>query len=211
MASVLPSWNFAAENDFDSNGLALVDEFSDAISACIEGGFEGAIEILSIHESKSKLTLPLPEIALICVRELCGRQFRTMGMRLLILFGVASLCSCPTIAQPDNQLTGNSQTQNLRSDNKKWAAKRASWPLQLEMRVPFEPTAFPSGPRFYVMYELHLTNFGTTPLSLSSIVVLDADAGVAQPIATFEAEQLEAMLQPLGGKTLSGQREARNR
>ena len=61
MASVLPSWNFAAENDFDSNGLALVDEFSDAISACIEGGFEGAIEILSIHESKSKLTLPLPE------------------------------------------------------------------------------------------------------------------------------------------------------
>ena len=30
-----------AENDFDSNGLALVDEFSDAISACIEGGFDG--------------------------------------------------------------------------------------------------------------------------------------------------------------------------
>jgi hypothetical protein len=42
-----------AENDFDSNGLALVDEFSDVISACIEGGFDGDIEILSIHESKS--------------------------------------------------------------------------------------------------------------------------------------------------------------
>jgi hypothetical protein len=42
-----------AENDFDSNGLALVDEFSDAISACIEGGFDGNIEILSILESKS--------------------------------------------------------------------------------------------------------------------------------------------------------------
>jgi hypothetical protein len=42
-----------AENDFDSNGLALVDEFSDAISACIEGGFDGNIEILSIQESKS--------------------------------------------------------------------------------------------------------------------------------------------------------------
>jgi len=39
-----------AENDFDSNGLALVDEFSDAISACIEGGFEGNVEILSIQE-----------------------------------------------------------------------------------------------------------------------------------------------------------------
>src|SRR5260370_41658213 len=75
------------------------------------------------------------------------------------------------------------------------------------MRVPFEPTAFQSGPHFYVMYELHLTNFGITPLSLSRIEVLDADAGAAQPIATFEAEQLEAMLQPLGGKKLSDPKE----
>jgi hypothetical protein len=37
--------------------------------------------------------------------------------------------------------------------------------------------------------------------------VLDADAGAAQPIATFEAEQLVAMLQPLGGKTLSDPKE----
>ena len=57
------------------------------------------------------------------------------------------------------------------------------------------------------MYELHLTNFATTPLSLSRIEVLDADAGAAQPIATFEAEQLEAMLQPLGGKTRSDPKE----
>ncbi|HKV61412.1 MAG TPA: M23 family metallopeptidase [Candidatus Acidoferrum sp.] len=73
--------------------------------------------------------------------------------------------------------------------------------------MPFEPTAFPSGPHSYVMYELHLTNFGATPLSLSRIEVLDADAGAAQPIATFEAEQLESMLQPLGGKTLSAPKE----
>ena len=132
---------------------------------------------------------------------------RTMSMRLLILLGAASLCSCPTIAQPDNQLTGNSQAQNLRPDNKKSAAKPAPWPPQLEMRVPFEPTAFPSGPHFYVMYELHLTNFGASPLSLSRIEVLDADAGAAQPIATFETEQLEVMLQPLGGKTLSDPKE----
>jgi hypothetical protein len=124
-----------------------------------------------------------------------------MSMRLLILLGAASLCSCPTIALAGNQLTGNSQPQNLRSDNKSPAAKASPWPPQLEMRVPFEPTAFPSGPHFYVMYELHLTNFGTTPLSLNRIEVLDAGAGTAQPIATFEAEQLEAMLQPVGGKT----------
>jgi len=37
-----------ADNDFDSNGLALVDEFSAAISACIKYGFDGHIEILSV-------------------------------------------------------------------------------------------------------------------------------------------------------------------
>lgn len=37
-----------AENDFDSNGRALMDEFSDAISACIKEGFDGDIEIVSI-------------------------------------------------------------------------------------------------------------------------------------------------------------------
>src|SRR5260370_40370169 len=116
-----------------------------------------------------------------------------MSMRLLIVLGAAFLCSCPTIAQPDKQATGNSQAQNLRSDNKNSAAKPAPWPPQLEMRVPFEPTAFPSGPPFYVMHELHLTNFGTTPLSLSRIEVLDAGAGAAQPIPTFDAAHLEAI------------------
>src|SRR5437879_6327731 len=109
-----------------------------------------------------------------------------MSMRLLILLGAASLCSCPAIAQPDNQLTGNSQAQSQPSDNKNLAAKPAPWPPQLEMRVPFEPTAFPSGPHFYVMYELHLTNLGTTPLSLNRIELLDADPGAVQSVVTYE-------------------------
>lgn len=113
-------------------------------------------------------------------------------MRLFILLAVACLCSCPAIAQ----------TQNQRHDNIT-AAKQAPWPLQLEMRVPFEPTAFPSGPHVYLMYELHLTNFMPMPISLSRIDVLDADAGTSQPIASFEAAQLETMLQPLGGRALS--------
>jgi len=37
-----------AENDWDSDGLALIDEFSDAISAYLKGGFDGDIKILSI-------------------------------------------------------------------------------------------------------------------------------------------------------------------
>ena len=90
------------------------------------------------------------------------------------------------------------------SANQQPAAKPTPWPIQLEMRVPFEPTAFPSGPRIYVMYELHLTNFGRAPLYLSRIEVFDSDAAASKPIAVFEAEQLETMLQRLGGRAVAG-------
>ena len=36
-----------ADNDSDSNGLALMDEFSDAIAACIADGFDGGIDFVS--------------------------------------------------------------------------------------------------------------------------------------------------------------------
>jgi hypothetical protein len=39
-----------ADNDFDSDGLALLDEFSDAISACIKDGFDGDLNIVSIRD-----------------------------------------------------------------------------------------------------------------------------------------------------------------
>jgi hypothetical protein len=40
-----------AENDFDCDGLALVDEFSDAISACLkDAGDDGSIVVQSITE-----------------------------------------------------------------------------------------------------------------------------------------------------------------
>ena len=37
-----------ADNDFDSNGLALRDEFSDAIAASIADGFDGGIDVVSV-------------------------------------------------------------------------------------------------------------------------------------------------------------------
>jgi len=37
-----------ADNDFDSNGLALMDEFSDAISACLSDAGKGSVEVLSV-------------------------------------------------------------------------------------------------------------------------------------------------------------------
>jgi hypothetical protein len=36
-----------AENDLDPEGIALIDEFSDAIAASIADGFDGNIRVLS--------------------------------------------------------------------------------------------------------------------------------------------------------------------
>jgi hypothetical protein len=74
------------------------------------------------------------------------------------------------------------------------------WPLQLEMRVPFEPTAFSSAGRNHVTYELYLTNFSSSPLTLRRVEVLDADDLAAAPIAAFEAGQLDALVQPIGAQ-----------
>jgi Peptidase family M23 len=75
------------------------------------------------------------------------------------------------------------------------------WPLQLDMRVPFEPTAYLSAGRNHLTYELYLTNFSSSPLTLRRVEVLDADDSVAAPIAAFEASQLDSLVQPIGAQT----------
>jgi Peptidase family M23 len=81
----------------------------------------------------------------------------------------------------------------------------AAWPLPLELRVPFEPTAFPSAGHTYLTYELYLTNFGTTPLTLRRVVVRDADAAAAEPLALFEDGQLNTLLQRVGDPIVGDQ------
>jgi murein DD-endopeptidase MepM/ murein hydrolase activator NlpD len=65
------------------------------------------------------------------------------------------------------------------------------------MRVPQQPTAFHSGKRTYLVYELHLTNFSGVPITLSKMEILDADAPAAKPVAVFSSTALETMLQPI--------------
>ena len=81
------------------------------------------------------------------------------------------------------------------------APAASTWPPQLEMRVPFEPTAFPSNGRIYLTYELYLTNFAANPITLRRVEVLDADESSAAPIAAVEAPQLDALVQPIGAQT----------
>jgi peptidase M23-like protein len=78
------------------------------------------------------------------------------------------------------------------------------FPLQLEMRVPFEPTAFPSGTQTYLAYELYLTNFAGNQIGLRRIEVLDAEHESPAPIAAFEGGQLDAVLQVVGGSGPAG-------
>jgi hypothetical protein len=77
----------------------------------------------------------------------------------------------------------------------------STWPPQLEMRVPFEPTEFPSDGRTYLTYELYLTNFAASPITLRRVEVLDADDPSAAPIAAFEGPQLNSLVQPIGSQS----------
>ena len=40
----------SVENDFDREGRAVMDEFSDEISASIRGGFDGDVRVISVTE-----------------------------------------------------------------------------------------------------------------------------------------------------------------
>lgn len=69
---------------------------------------------------------------------------------------------------------------------------------QLALRVPFEPTAFPSDGRTYLAYEVHFTNFSGEPMTLGRIDVLNADGSADKPVATLEGESLAGVLQTIG-------------
>lgn len=91
--------------------------------------------------------------------------------------------------------------QPLSPNYKYDTVKPFSLPLQLEVRVPFEPTAFPSSQNSYLFYELYLTNFGSSPVKLESIEVVDAGKNDAGPIALFNEEQLNTMIRHTGEST----------
>jgi hypothetical protein len=42
--------NLTVENDFDDDGRATMDEFSDELCACVAGGFGGDLRIISVTE-----------------------------------------------------------------------------------------------------------------------------------------------------------------
>lgn len=114
-------------------------------------------------------------------------------MRSLLVVGLASLCVLSSLAQTPRR---NSSTAPLQPA----PASASPFPLQLEARVPFAPTAFASEGRKHLLYELHLTNFGSSPLAIRGIEVIGADPSTPWTITTFTAPQLETMVQYTGGQ-----------
>jgi Peptidase family M23 len=77
------------------------------------------------------------------------------------------------------------------------SAPVSPFPLQLELRVPFEPTAFPSNGSTYLVYELYLTNLSSSPITIRRVEVLSSNDGAIHPVAAFEGQELDALLNPV--------------
>src|SRR5436190_14067570 len=82
-------------------------------------------------------------------------------------------------------------------------AAAAGWPPEpmIEMRVPVAPTAFSTG-RNYLVYEIRLTNEAKTPLAVRRLEMRDADKPTTEPIAAFEGESLDKVLQHFGNPAI---------
>jgi hypothetical protein len=78
-----------------------------------------------------------------------------------------------------------------------------SIPMQLGMRVAFEPTAFTAAGRSVLMYEIHLTNYSNEAIDIRRIEVLDADEPGGKPLAAFEGEQIDPLLQKTGPRQVN--------
>ena len=72
------------------------------------------------------------------------------------------------------------------------------FPLQVELRVACEPTAFPSAGQTHLLYELQLTNFSGDKIDLRRIEVLDAATPNGNALASFDGEQIDSLLQAKG-------------
>jgi len=83
-------------------------------------------------------------------------------------------------------------------------AAAAGWPPEplIEMRVPVAPTAFPSAGRNYLVYEVRLTNQGTTALGVKRLEARDAVNLTAEALAAYEGDSLDKVLQHFGNPAI---------
>lgn len=81
-------------------------------------------------------------------------------------------------------------------------------PPQLQIRTPVAPSAIPSAGRHYLIYELHLQNFSDVAMGLQRLDVVTADAEPSVSLATFQGDELEALLSVYGSEDAAGSDDA---
>lgn len=72
------------------------------------------------------------------------------------------------------------------------------FPPQVQLQVPFAPTAFPAEGGEHLLYELHVTNFEDVPITLDHVDVLDADHADKPPLASFAGHPLSDIVRMAG-------------
>lgn len=76
--------------------------------------------------------------------------------------------------------------------------------IPVDLLVPFVPPAVDAEGQRHLLYELHITNFGSTELSLARIEILDDRSSVI--IASYEGEELKGVLARPGSSGLADRR-----
>ncbi|WP_233840406.1 M23 family metallopeptidase [Dyella sp. 2HG41-7] len=72
------------------------------------------------------------------------------------------------------------------------------FPPQIQLNVPFAPTAFPGEDGEHLLYELQVTNFENTPITLDHVDILNAIHTDTAPLASFAGHLLNNIVRLAG-------------
>lgn len=121
---------------------------------------------------------------------------------VLVSIATASFAVNATESKPlqDCELAGSP----VGPDTVENSSRPAFPPVQLDISTPFEPTVFPSGGMNYLVYELHLQNYTSDPMTVRSLEILDART--ARPIVAFSDSGLYERILSIGADGIDNDR-----
>jgi hypothetical protein len=136
------------------------------------------------------------------------RAKSTISMNLKRAIAMSALMASGTLASaaapPSLPMAGGCTSSGRSTETTPENANANFPPVQLDMSTPVEPTAMQSGGRAHLFYELHLMNYGDTPLTLRGLDVTNADGGSAKTVAALAEQELGERLRPIGIDHLEG-------
>ncbi|WP_158628935.1 M23 family metallopeptidase [Dyella choica] len=109
--------------------------------------------------------------------------------KLLVKAGIAVALLASTVCQMAcaSDTTGKPTLPN-----------RSPFPPQIQLQVPYAPTAFPAEDGEHLLYELYITNFEDAPITLDHVDVIDSNQADRPPLATFAGHSLNEIVRKAG-------------